>query len=189
MVSLLTENIILVSVRNIMAENETFFANSGVSLVPIMVLFIEKVMVRAGTKSNLYLQDLKTLSNFYLFYQCYRCPSLRCCLPWLWSKTISSKNWLTVNLYHVACNDRHNEPTSPNPLLITSTPRRYFDLKKAITTLGITGDGFFHSWSWVKLMPSPPSHFGPSIFMMELYSKIFTVRKSLVASLTLRKWS
>ena len=91
MVSLLTENIILVSVRNIMAENETFFANSGVSLVPIMVLFIEKVMVRAGTKSNLYLQHLKTLSNFYLFYQCYRCPSLRCCLPWLWSKTISSK--------------------------------------------------------------------------------------------------
>ena len=83
MISLLTENIILVSVRNIMAENETFFANSGVSLVPIMVLFIEKVMVRAGTKSNLYLQHLKTLSNFYLFYQCYRCPSLRCCLPWL----------------------------------------------------------------------------------------------------------
>ena len=68
----------------------------------------------------------------------------------------------------------HVEPTSPNPLLITSTPRRYFDLKKAITTLGITGDGFFHSWSWVKLMPSPPSHFGPSIFMIELYSKIFT---------------
>ena len=52
MISLLTENIILVSVRNIMAENETFFANSGVSLVPIMVLFIEKVMVRAGTKTN-----------------------------------------------------------------------------------------------------------------------------------------
>lgn len=79
------------------------------------------------------------------------------------------------------------EPTSPNPLLITSRPRRNFDLKKAKTTFGITEEDFFHALSSVKLTPSPPSHFGPS-FLEETFQEN-NFRTEISSELTFRKRS